>query len=638
MDILGELNERQKEAVQTPAGPLLILAGPGSGKTRVIAHRIAWLLSQGTAASRILAVTFTNKAAEEMRGRVHRLIENWKLSRVAGFREAEKIENCFIGTFHAFGAEILRRDGFKIGLPRRFLIYDEDDRSSLVKELCRAENIPAEFSPAAFLAAISRLKNEMQSPASARRREAAGESLSGFFGELVSRLLPRYEAMLLERGAVDFDDLLTKPLLLFTQHPETLEAWSERFDHILVDEYQDTNPSQYALIKLLTKENKNLTVVGDDWQAIYAWRQADFRNMLKFEHDFPEAKIVFLEENYRSTRTILAAAQAVIKENRFRTEKTLFTRNGAGEPLEVFLLEDEREEAAAVAEVTRRFLQDGWRRGDMAVLFRTNAQSRALEEAMLTSNIPYRMVGGLKFYQRKEIKDLLAYLRLALNPKDAASFLRVVNVPPRGIGKAALAKNGPALEKFQNLLEEFRTRAENLPLAKLLQTIILKTRYEAYLRDKTERGEERWENVQELLGVVEKFDELPAPEGSERFLQEVALLAEADEVETEKDVVNLMTLHASKGLEFPIVFITGAEEGLLPHARSLARDRELEEERRLCYVGMTRAKERLVFFLARRRSLFGETKRNPVSRFLQAIPQEYIRVGNRAALPEIQLL
>ncbi|MBI2588027.1 UvrD-helicase domain-containing protein [Candidatus Azambacteria bacterium] len=501
-----------------------------------------------------------------------------------------------------------------------------------------SQNIPAEFSPAAFLAAISRLKNEMRSPASVHAREEAGESLSGFFGELVFSLWPRYEAMLLERGAVDFDDLLTKPLLLFTQHPETLEAWSERFDHILVDEYQDTNPSQYALIKLLTKENKNLTVVGDDWQAIYAWRQADFRNMLKFEHDFPKAKIVFLEENYRSTRTILAAAQAVIKENRFRTEKTLFTRNGAGEPLEVFLLEDEREEAAAVAEVTRRFLQDGWRRGDMAVLFRTNAQSRALEEAMLTSNIPYRMVGGLKFYQRKEIKDLLAYLRLALNPKDAASFLRVVNVPPRGIGKVALAKNGPALEKFQNLLEEFRTRAENLPLAKLLQTIISKTRYEAYLRDKTERGEERWENVQELLGVVEKFDELPAPEGSERFLQEVALLAEADEVETEKDVVNLMTLHASKGLEFPIVFITGAEEGLLPHARSLARDRELEEERRLCYVGMTRAKERLVFFLARRRSLFGETKRNPVSRFLQAIPQEYIRVGNRAALPEIQLL
>ena len=626
MDIFEGLNEAQRQAVEHGDGPLLLLAGAGSGKTKTLTHRIARLVLGGVPNSAILAVTFTNKAAREMRERLARLLDDNPDNR--GFMP-------WMGTFHSICVRMLRYDGEHIGVPKNFVILDETDRLGFIKSVMREQGISEKsYSPRSVGGLISSAKNEGMT--SSEYAETAQLPLQ----KIVACVFPRYEIMKKNAKALDFDDLLTQTVRLLLEVPPVRELWQRRFQHILVDEYQDTNKVQYRLIKLLTGDKENICVVGDDWQSIYSWRGADFTNILNFERDFPGATVVKLEKNYRSTKPILDAAHNVITKNLQRSDKKLTTDNDSGQPVQIIHVSSEMHEAEAV--VSRIKLSTEVRlRGyeDFVILYRTNAQSRAIEEAMIRYNVPYKMVGGTRFYDRAEVKDVLGYLRLLYQPADRASFLRIVNVPTRGVGDISVEKflswaekTGMSLvDALQNVeacdgltprakkslkelgeaLEKLTGEVGDTPLAKLIELIIKRFKYLEYLDDGTVRAEERQANVKELVSDVEDRPDIDL----QTYLEEVALVSALDNADS-KDAVTLMTLHAAKGLEFPVVFMVGMEEGLFPQTRALYDQSELEEERRLCYVGMTRAREELYLLTASSRLTFGTRQYNPPSRFL----------------------
>jgi len=636
VDLLAGLNPPQRAAVTADDGPLLIFAGAGSGKTRVLTHRIAWLIQQGRAEpGEILAVTFTNKAAREMRGRVESLVN---LSAGA----------IWMGTFHAIGVRILRRDGSADGIDRHFIIYDEGDRLAVIKRVMTELRLDEKrYPPSGMVALISRAKDEVISAED--QRKAAGTHNE----ELAAQIRLRYDAFLKQNNALDFDDLLMRTVWLFDRHPEVLEKYQKRFKYIMVDEYQDTNRAQYLMVRHLASKHRNLTVVGDDDQSIYMFRGADVRNILSFEHDYPDAKIVKLEQNYRSTQMILDAAYHVIKANPNRAEKRLWTDRPGGPKVVVAQTYDEQEEAQAVAREALRLVAEGDNRlGDIAVLYRTNAQSRALEEVLLRRGVPYRLIGGLRFYERREVKDVMAYLRLIANPQDTLSFSRIINVPRRKLGEKSLAQLGywadahgmsawdalrrldemvdltpaakSALAEFRDLINEVRAASQERRLVETIDLLLMRSGYERYVKDTGSDGDERWANVLELRGLASEYDGLPAGEGLQAFLEETALMSDVDTMAEGTQGLTLITLHMVKGLEFPVVFMLGMEEGLFPHSRSLDSPAGLEEERRLAYVGMTRAKDRLYLFHAFRRHLWGNANLNVPSRFLADIPRELV--------------
>jgi len=693
MDVLAGLNPAQREAAQYIQGPLLILAGPGSGKTRVITHRVAYLVREcGISPYNIMAVTFTNKAAREMKERLYRLVGEANLHRLT------------IGTFHAFCATLLRKDGAALGIDPHFVIYDEGDQLDTVKKALKDLQLDEkQYQPRAILSAISGAKNEAVLPETF--------VADTYWREIVRRVYERYQTLLAESKALDFDDLLLQAVRLLRERPEVQEKYQERYVHILVDEFQDTNVLQYALVKLLTGRYRNVCVVGDEDQSIYRFRYADIRNILNFEKDFPDARVIILEQNYRSTQTILDVASSVIAANRQRKEKRLWTQNPPGVPVTIREVYDEREEGLYVVQEIERLVRNSprpgsprskgedaacsptgtgvganpepeiWHYHDFAVMYRTNAQSRAIEDAFVRAGIPYRLVGATRFYERKEIKDVLAYLRLVHNPHDNLSLLRVINVPPRGVGTRTLDELSRAAERlglpiyvvlqmtahneqgssppgaramanglgdaaapaalpqvgtrsremllaFLRLLDELVAAKEEHGVLELLDLVLEKTGYAAYLQDGTEEGKERWQNVQELRTVAAQY-EVESPEPTlAGFLEQIALVSDVDNYEEKVDAVTLLTLHSAKGLEFPAVFIVGMEEGLMPHSRALEGAQEdpeeLEEERRLCYVGITRAMRRLYLVHAFRRTLWGISQVRVPSRFLNHIPPHLV--------------
>jgi DNA helicase-2/ATP-dependent DNA helicase PcrA len=641
--LLDDLNPPQREAVLFGDGPLLVLAGAGSGKTRVITHRIAHLVGvRGIHPRHLLAVTFTNKAAGEMARRVDALLAP------VGLRAP------LIATFHSACVRILRQHGKHIGLPPHFTIYDEDDRVALVKE-CMKEGELAErsFTPSAAVHRISYLKNQMISVADALR------DARGPWEQKAALVYSRYEKRLKETGAVDFDDLLLSVVRLFQEVPEALAYYRSLWRHVLVDEYQDTNRAQYRIIRLLTAEHRNICVVGDSDQSIYKWRGADIANILDFETDYPGTRVVRLEQNYRSTQRILALAAGVIANNVQRKDKTLWTENAAGEPARVYRGWDEHEEANFVAQTVLGVRGEGVPWDGIAIFYRTNAQSRVLEDALRRARVPYTIVGGVRFYERKEIKDTLAYLRLAINPADDVAFRRAIQAPPRGIGATTLARmdevaareTKPLLAlaadpppdvrgKARGALVDFATmigrvaaqRPEVSPPA-FIDLVLQASGYRKALeQDRSPEAEGRLENLEELVAAAEDFTQATPDVAVEGFLDSVALMSDVDELKDADSRVTLMTLHSAKGLEFPVVFLTGLEEGVFPHARSMNDPEEIEEERRLCYVGLTRARERLFLSYAVHRRIHGYGVGEP-SRFLREMPEEHLALVN-ASRPE----
>ncbi|MSQ41791.1 MAG: hypothetical protein EXR65_01965 [Dehalococcoidia bacterium] len=650
-DALDALNPAQRHAVTVRGGPLLILAGPGSGKTRVIAHRIAYLVrTLAVPPWRILAVTFTNKAAREMRERVERLLE-------------EDARAITLGTFHGICARMLRRDGQQIGIPSGFVIYDRDDQLSLVRRIEKELHVDSKrFAPGAVLSAISAAKNH--------RLDAAGYAgaVGSYFEEVVARVFEQYDHALTESAAVDFDDLLGRTLELFQRAPAVCDRYAERYLHLLIDEFQDTNVVQYELARALTSKHGNITAVGDPDQSIYSWRAADVRNLAHFRSDFPGTEVVLLEQNYRSSARILRVADAVIRRAEGRPEKQLWTANADGERVVEHSARSGEEEAMYIASEVQRLTRGGRAPADCAVMYRTNAQSRALEEAFLYLGIPYRLVGGTRFYDRREVRDLLAYLRLVQNEMDSVAFQRIVNVPPRGIGDRTLehvlavaaetglaplavaaklargdaalpalpalrADSRLALDGFVRLVDSLRERRERFSVADLLDEILRDVGYRQYLQDSDEaHATTRWENVEELLEVARQYQDLEGSRSLASFLEEVALVADVDDpAVATPNAVTLTTLHAAKGLEFPVVFMPGLEEGLLPHVRSLDDPQQLEEERRIAYVGMTRAKERLYLLHAGSRFYQGMQRRSIRSRFLRDVPSAELTASGTGA-------
>ena len=646
MSILEGLNPAQHDAVTHAEGPLLILAGPGSGKTRVISHRIAHLIEDGgVPPGRIMAVTFTNKAARELRERVEGL-----LGGVA--------RGVTLGTFHSVCSRILRADGDPIGVPSAFVIYDDSDQMALMKRVCTEFGFdPKQYPPRAILSTISRSKSDLITA------EAFATKVSNYFEEVVARAYARYQALLFENAALDFDDIIMKTVELLRETDEVRERLQDRYEQVMVDEFQDTNTSQYVLARLLAPPpHANICVVGDPDQSIYSWRSADIRNILNFERDYPKTIVVNLDQNYRSTQTILDGAMGIIGVNKQRKPTNLWTEKGRGDPIVVYEAYNDEQEASFIAGEVKRLGDNGVKLSDIAIMYRTNAQSRGLEERFVTDRLPYRLVGGTRFYERREIKDLLAYLRLVLNPFDSVSLDRVLNVPARRIGDkthtelrswansqqvpayTALQMLAPSEELlattidapfsqtarssllgFLTLLNELIAAAPLLTVGRLLSLILEKTGYRQYLMDQFPAdGEERWENAQELRNVAAQFDELEPEHALIRFLEDVALMSDTDEYDEKIEAVTLITLHAAKGLEFPVVFISGMEEGILPHIRSFDDPAQMEEERRLCYVGVTRAKDRLYLVRAFRRLLMGQSKHNPPSRFLKDLPGELL--------------
>lgn len=637
---LSSLNEKQREAVEATDGPLLILAGPGSGKTRVLVFRIAYLIDKGVSPSNILVNTFTNKAAGEMKERINKLFGNLKL----------EIGDLFIGTFHAFALRILRAHATSIGYMKNFSVVDDDDSLGIIKEVMKELEINPKQFPAGMIAStISRLKNELMT---VERYEE--EALTGdLFPKTMHRIWTAYQKRVQDSNAMDFDDLLLNACALFEKKEDILRAYQDQLHYINVDEYQDVNQAQYTLMHKLAQKHKNIAVVGDDAQAIYAFRGADYRNILNFEKDWPDARVVVLDQNYRSTQTILDAARGIIGKNNFQKEKNLWTDRGEGETIELVPVGDERGEAEFVVEKVTDLTKSGYSLRDMVVLYRTNAQSRVIEEAFIGRNFPYKIVGGVRFYQRKEIKDILGYLRHCTNPSDIISLKRIINVPARGIGPrsflaylAALSEPRPgwekgahdsdALQKFETLITDLRSKADSNTPSELVKYLLKVIRYQEYLDDTFENAEERWENIEEFVNVTKKYDEESAPEGLHKLLEDAALMADTDTAERGSDIVHLMTLHAAKGLEFPVVFLVGLEEGIFPHSRSLFNPAELEEERRLCYVGLTRAKDKIFLSFALRRMHFGSIQANPPSRFLSEIPQHLLEV-KEDGMEEIQI-
>ena len=662
--ILRALNPEQARAVTTTEGPLLILAGAGSGKTRVLAHRIAYLVGvKGVPPFRILAVTFTNKAAAELRERIISLVGE-------GGRDVQA------GTFHALCARVLRRDGEAIGISRRFVIYDTDDQQALMKQILREEDMPltGEFRPSVVLGAISRAKNEMLDPT------FLAENASNHRERTIARLAGRYQDRLRAARALDFDDLLLEAVRLFDEAPDVLARYQDRWHYLHVDEYQDTNRAQYLWINALARKRGNLAVVGDDDQSIYSWRGADLRNILDFERDWPNATVVKLERNYRSTQLILDAAHSVVSRNTARKEKKLWTDIKGGLKIQRFEAYNEDEEAEWIArqvealiggrgtELTRRADESDedtkFRARDIAVMSRMNAQSRAIEESFLRYGLRYQLIGGTRFYARREVKDALAYLRVLRSDSDSVSFERIINVPARSIGdktiealRAAAGATDPetgepatywsaiergargdiptlaprtrnALAEFAALIRRLRTRVGVLPLPELLDEVLEASGYRAMLADGSEDGEDRWANLLELRSVTTRYDDLEPEDALDRLLEETALVADQDAYEGDADAVTLITLHAAKGLEFPVVFIAGLEEGLFPHSRALDDEQQLEEERRLAYVGITRAKRRLYLSHAWRRATWGMGQASVPSRFLLEIPAD-LMIGPR---------
>jgi len=691
--LLENLNKEQEEAVLCTEGPVLVLAGAGSGKTKALTHRLAYLIKEKKVSPyNILAVTFTNKAAKEMETRVAGLLghpENYRLP--------------WMGTFHSICVRILRREADYVGFSRSFTIYDENDRSSIIKRLMRDLSIdPKHYNPNSISYFISGAKNELI--------DAAGykKYINSPFEKMTSMVYERYEKYLHEANALDFDDLIMQCVFLFQKNPAILEKYQDLFRYILIDEYQDTNQAQYVWVKMLAEKHKNIMVVGDDYQSIYSWRGANFRNILNFERDYKNAKVVKLEQNYRSTKTILAAANDVIKFNENKTDKKLWTQNAEGAPITIYEALNEKDEAEFTAMEIRSMTSRGkCDYSDCAVLYRTNAQSRAVEEVLLRFNIPYRVVGGVRFYERKEIKDIVAYLRLIANPKDMEAMERAIQVPGRGIGDKTVGKirgfvsnlvipdlrvpplpegrlggvgDGNSENKeldprvkpeddklftrlaesdelpvkvvnFFKLIKELADMSATKPLDQLIYNIAVRTGFKDYLLDGTPEGEGRWENVEELMTVAEQvqgnYDSQHATSPSsppnlggarggidddddetvlEMFLEQVALVQDHDQAESDEGVVTLMTLHSAKGLEFQNVFIIGAEEGLFPHSRALMDPSEMEEERRLCYVGITRAKERLYMIYASERNLYGRFQCNQKSRFIENIPEHLLDI------------
>jgi DNA helicase-2/ATP-dependent DNA helicase PcrA len=646
------LNDEQLRAVLHTEGPVLILAGAGSGKTKTLTHRIAYLLAEKKVPpEHILAVTFTNKAAAEMRERLTGLLQAAEAEGNFVFRG-----NPQVGTFHTVGARILLREIGVFGYNENFQIADDQDQQAIVKRAMKSEELGTDqIKPRSLLEAISRAKNAFTAP------EQALAEAGSYYEEVMARVYDRYQRALRENNLLDFDDLICLTVRLFQEHPEVLSHYQELFHYIMVDEYQDTNRPQYLLVTLLAAKKKNLFVIGDDYQSIYGWRQADIRNILDFEKDYPEAAVITLDRNYRSTQVILDAATGVIERNRDQRHKKLWTDTEPGELVTVKPADDEDAEAEAIAHTIKEGLSAGRKPSDFTVLYRTNAQSRAVEEVFLRHDLPYRIVGGLKFYQRKEVKDMIAYARFFSNPRDRLALERIINEPRRSIGTATLerlaaaaeatgldfvetayrldASSGLAPKKiillraFADIFLSLRSESERRPemrLSELLQKLAEKSGYQSALDDGTPEGEARLENVQELFSVAEKFRDRDLAEALHGFLEEVALASDTDELDFSHGAVQLMTIHSAKGLEFPIVFIIGLEEGIFPHARAALSPKEMEEERRLMYVALTRAKEKVYLLYTDARTLFGSMQINPPSRFLSEIPAHLVEEAERA--------
>ncbi len=687
-------------------GPVLVIAGPGSGKTRVLTHRIAYLIETKKAKpENILAVTFTNKAAKEMKNRVEALLgemnrenntgkketgfpaddaginqtlnsiyENAKefdtfpsQSPDEGLRRGGNIPNYkfsayggsatggnfpTISTFHSLCVKILRKEAEFIGYKKEFIIFDSDDQKSCVKKILKKLNLSDEqFNPKAILSEIGNAKNELITP-----EEYSGMAES-YFQQVASKVYDLYQKELRQNNSLDFDDLIMQTIVLFLRRPEILEKYQNKFKYIMVDEYQDTNHAQYKLINLLSRKHKNIFVVGDDWQSIYRWRGADIRNILEFEKNYPGAKTILLEQNYRSTQEILDVSYSIISKNINRKEKKLWSEKKASQPIIVYEAADEKGEAEfIVSQIAKMNSGENIKLGDMAILYRTNAQSRAVEETFLRYGVPYKIVGGVKFYARREIKDLIAYFRLIQNPDDLSSFERIANVPRRGLGKTTLEKlTIAAREKdldiidlilksehkniakkrmadlitFANLIKECRQKSSKMKIGELLEYLLENINYKEYIIDGTEEGDDRWKNTQELFTALEKYGKFSAKEALKLFTEEVALATDLDNVNDDHDAATLMTLHSAKGLEYDAVFIIGLEEGLLPHSMSTDNPADIEEERRLCYVGITRAKSKVYLLFARVRRIFGSSQANYPSRFISDIPKHLVDFQNQ---------
>ena len=647
--MLEGLNPPQREAVETIQGPLLIIAGPGSGKTRVITHRIAYLVRVcGVSPYRIAAVTFTNKAAREMRDRLQRLVGG-------------SSNSLTVGTFHAFCALMLRRDGAPIGLDPHYSIYDSDDQLALIKRSMElAELDPKRHHPRSVQSVISKAKSLlMDSRGLAQQQE-------NYFEEVCARVYHHYEELLSRNNAVDFDDLLMKAVQLLQESQEVRERYQQRYQYLMVDEFQDTNVAQYRLARLLTGEDQNICVVGDPDQSIYSWRNADIRNILSFQQDYPQAKTITLEQNYRSTGTILEAAKSLITANGMRLQKDLFTENEPGVPVTVHEAYDEQEEAEfVISQISQLVRENGHKPGDCAIMYRVNAQSRALEEACLHQGMQYRLVGGIRFYQRREVKDLMAYLHLLYNPQDEVNLTRVVNVPPRGIGAKSMQelvrwsqrenislytamqriaqarqqgeqcpaplpnRAASSIANFCEIVQRLVEQSTQLPVVELIDRVLEDSGLRHHIQSGDDQPEERWENIMELRETAREFNAERPPDGLATLLERLSLVADVDSYEDSENSITLITLHQAKGLEFPVVFIVGMEEGLLPHSRSMDSEAELEEERRLCYVGFTRAERRLYLLRAFRRGFMGSSGPTMASRFLREMPEHLIAAASR---------
>ncbi|AIX06429.1 MULTISPECIES: DNA helicase PcrA [Bacillus] len=640
--LLSGLNPVQQEAVKTTDGPLLLMAGAGSGKTRVLTHRIAYLMAEKHVAPwNILAITFTNKAAREMKERVESIL-------------GPGADDIWISTFHSMCVRILRRDIDRIGINRNFSILDTADQLSVIKGILKERNLdPKKFDPRSILGTISSAKNELTEP------EEFSKVAGGYYDQVVSDVYADYQKKLLKNQSLDFDDLIMTTIKLFDRVPEVLEFYQRKFQYIHVDEYQDTNRAQYMLVKQLAERFQNLCVVGDSDQSIYRWRGADITNILSFEKDYPNASVILLEQNYRSTKRILRAANEVIKNNSNRKPKNLWTENDEGIKISYYRGDNEFGEGQFVAGKIHQLHSSGKRKlSDIAILYRTNAQSRVIEETLLKAGLNYNIVGGTKFYDRKEIKDILAYLRLVSNPDDDISFTRIVNVPKRGVGATSLekiasyaainglsffqaiqqvdfigvsAKAANALDSFRQMIENLTNMQDYLSITELTEEILDKTEYREMLKaEKSIEAQSRLENIDEFLSVTKNFEQKSEDKTLVAFLTDLALIADIDQLDQQeeesggKDAITLMTLHAAKGLEFPVVFLMGLEEGVFPHSRSLMEEAEMEEERRLAYVGITRAEQELYLTNAKMRTLFGRTNMNPESRFIAEIPDDLL--------------
>ena len=633
-DIIDVLNDKQKEAVLSTEGPCLVIAGAGSGKTKVLTHKIAYLMQEKNVKPwSILAITFTNKAANEMKERVENLI-------------GDVAKDMWIGTFHSICVRILRRYIDRIGFTSSFIIFDSSDQRTLVKQCLKQLNVDDKMlNDRAVLSEISNAKNEMLEPDAYKLR-----TNNEIRKETIAKIYELYQKRLRENNAIDFDDIINYTIRILSENPDVLEYYSNKFEYVLVDEYQDTNKAQFTLVSILAARHGNITVVGDNDQGIYSFRGADITNILNFEKDFPGTKIIKLEQNYRCTQNILDAANAVIKNNETKYEKKLWTENGKGGMITVFRGNDEYDEANFVVENINRLRREEYMTyNDFAVLYRMNSQSRSIEDILRRENVPYKIIGGLKFYERKEIKDTIAYLRLIQNPSDNLSLTRIINEPKRGIGKTSLdnvqqiavqsetsmydvIKRADEFglnrvfvnsREFVSQIEELRAKKDNIKISDLIKETLNKTGYTKALEDEdTTEAETRLENIEEFLTVAMEFEEQMAENSLEEFLEGITLSSDLDNADNQEDSVTLMTLHSAKGLEFPVVFLVGMEEGIFPGYKSIGEPKELEEERRLCYVGITRAKQNLFISCARQRTIFGSTSCNQVSRFVKEIPKE----------------